>query len=149
MPRYVEDLHAGDTFVSPSRTVSADEIVAFAREFDPQPFHVDPEAAKATFFGGLVASGWHTAALTMRLMVESGMDLAGGIIGAGIEGLRWPSALKAGESIHVRITILAVRPSKSRPTVGIVSFKVETLRSDGTAVQEQTGTLFVPRRSTT
>ncbi len=71
--------------MSPLRTISADEMVAFARAFDPQPFHVDPEAAKATFFGGLVASGWHTAALTMRLMVESGMDLAGGIIGAGVE----------------------------------------------------------------
>jgi acyl dehydratase len=75
------------------------------------------------------------------------MDLAGGIIGAGVEGLRWPSALKAGESIQVRVTILAVRPSKSKPSIGIVTFKVETLRADGSAVQEMTGTLVVPRRS--
>jgi acyl dehydratase len=146
MPRYLEDLHAGQTFVSPTHELTAEEIVAFASDFDPQPFHTDPDAAKASFFGGLVASGWHTAALTMRLMVASGMDLAGGIIGAGVEGLRWPSPLRAGEAVQVRVTILAVRPSQSRPAIGIVSFKVETLRHDGTAVQEMTGSLIVPRR---
>jgi len=139
----------GDTFTSPARVVTADEIVAFAREFDPQPFHLDPDAARASFFGHLVASGWHTAALTMRLMVDAGMDLAGGIIGAGMESLRWPAALGPGESISVRVSILALRPSQSRPTIGIVTFKVETLRSDGTAVQEMTGSLIVPRRSDT
>jgi len=149
VPRYFEDLQVGDTFTSPARVVTADEIVAFAREFDPQPFHLDPDAARASFFGHLVASGWHTAALTMRLMVDAGMDLAGGIIGAGMEGLRWPAALGPGESISVRVSILALRPSQTRPTIGIVTFKVETLRSDGTAVQEMTGSLIVPRRSNT
>jgi acyl dehydratase len=149
MPRYLEDLHAGQTYVSPQHALTDEQIVAFAREFDPQPFHTDPDAAKASFFGGLVASGWHTAALTMRLMTESGMDLAGGIIGAGVEGLRWPSPLRAGEAVAVRVTILAVRPSQSRPAIGIVTFKVETVRSDGTAVQEMTGSLIVPRRSST
>jgi acyl dehydratase len=148
MPRYFEDLRVGDTFTSAERVVTQDEILAFAREFDPQPFHTDPDAARSSCFGRLVASGWHTAALTMRLMVESDMDLAGGIIGAGMESLRWPAPLAAGDSISVRISILNARPSQSRPTIGIVTFKVETLRNDGSAVQEMTGSLIVPRSST-
>ncbi len=147
MARYFEDLQPGDTFASPPRTVSAEEIIAFAREFDPQPFHLDPEAARSSFFGGLVASGWHTAALTMRNFVDSGIDLAGGIIGAGMEELRWPAPLPAGDTIRTRITIERVRPSQSRPQLGIVTFRVETLRSDGKAVQEMTGNLIVPRRT--
>ena len=149
MPRYFEDLQPGDAFESPPRTVTAEEIVAFAREFDPQPFHVDPEAARGSFFGGLVASGWHTAALTMRNFVDAGVDLAGGIIGAGMEYLRWPAPLPAGDTIRTRITIERMRPSQSRPLFGIVTFRVETLRSDGKAVQEMSGNLIVPRRTDT
>ena len=149
MPRYFEDLQPGDAFESPPRTVTAAEVIAFAEAFDPQPFHVDPEAARASFFGGLVASGWHTAALTMRNLVDSGMDLAGGIIGAGMEHLRWPAPLPAGDTIRTRITIERTRPSQSRPQIGIVTFRIETLRSDGKAVQEMTGSLIVPRRTET
>ena len=148
MSRYLEDLHAGDVFTSPVRTVSAEEIVAFAREFDPQPFHLDAEAAAASFFGGLVASGWHTSALTMRLLTESGMDLANGIIGLGMEQLRWPAPLRAGGTIQTRIEILEVRVSERRPESGIVKMKVETRVIDGPVVFDMTGSLIVPRRPT-
>jgi acyl dehydratase len=144
--RYFEDLHPGDTFTSPSRVVTQDEIVAFARQFDPQPFHLDPKAAEASFFGRLVASGWHTAALTMRNFVDSGIDLAGGIIGAGMEALRWPSPLYPDEEITTRIEILDARTSQSRPQLGLVRFNVQTQRTDGAIVHEMIGTLLVPRR---
>ena len=146
MPRYLEDLQAGDVFTSPQRTVSAEEIVAFAREFDPQPFHIDPEAAAKSFFGGLVASGWHTAALTMRLLTESKMDLADGIIGLGMEQLRWPAPLRAGGTIQSRMEIVEVRASERRPASGIVKTKVETRIVDGPVVFDMTGSLMVPRR---
>jgi acyl dehydratase len=147
MPRYLEDLHAGDIFTSAPRTISQDEMIAFARDFDPQPFHVDPEAAKTSFFGRLAGSGWHTAALTMRLMTESDLDLAGGIIGAGMEELRWPAPLFPGDTISVRIEVLDVRPSQRRPQFGMVRFQTRTIRaSDGVAVLELTGSLIVPRK---
>jgi acyl dehydratase len=142
----LEDLQAGDVFTSPQRTVSAEEIVAFAREFDPQPFHIDPEAAAKSFFGGLVASGWHTAALTMRLLTESKMDLADGIIGLGMEQLRWPAPLRAGGTIQSRMEIVEVRASERRPASGIVKTKVETRIVDGPVVFDMTGSLMVPRR---
>jgi acyl dehydratase len=147
VPRYFEDLQPGDAFESPQRTVTEAEIIAFAREFDPQPFHLDPEAARTSFFGGLVASGWHTAALTMRNFVDAGLDLAGGIVGAGTEYLRWPAPLPAGDTIRTRITIERVRPSERRPEIGIVTFRIDTLRSDGKPVLEMSGSLFVPRRT--
>jgi acyl dehydratase len=145
--RYFEDLQVGDVYTSPQRSVTAEEIVAFAREFDPQPFHLDPAAAAESFFGGLVASGWHTAALTMRLLTETGMDLAGGIIGMGMEQLRWPTPLRPGASIGTRIEVLETRTSASRPKFGIVRFKVETRALDGPVVFEMTGNLIVPRRA--
>lgn len=146
MLRYLEDLHVGDVFTSPVRPVSTEEIVAFARDFDPQPFHIDAEAAANSFFGGLVASGWHTAALTMRLLTESQMNLAGGIIGLGMEQLRWPAPLRAGTSIQTRIEVLESRISERRPQSGIVRFKVETRCIDGPVVFDMTGNLIVPRR---
>lgn len=122
-------------------------MVAFAREFDPQPFHVDPEAAKASFFGRLAASGWHTAALTMRLMIESGIDVAGGIVGAGMEELRWPAPLFPGDEIAVQVEVLDIRTSQRRPEFGMVRFQTRTLRTaDGVAVLELTGSMIVPRR---
>jgi len=146
MPRYLEDLQPGQTFESPRHTITQDAIVAFAREYDPQPFHVDPEAAKSSFFGKLIASGWHTAALTVMMLNEAGMELAGGIIGAGIEDMRWPSPLEPGNTVHVQIEILETRRSRSRPEIGIVRMRARTLRDDGTAVQEMTGNLIVPVR---
>lgn len=146
MARYLEDLEPGHVYESPRRTVSHDEIVAFAREFDPQPFHTDAEAAKASFFGHLIASGWHTAALTIRLLLETQLDLAGGLIGAGMEDLRWPSPMVPGDTIHVRVEILETRRSKSRPEIGIVRARIQALRDDGVAVQEMIANLIVPVR---
>src|SRR5688572_9242746 len=97
---YLEDLHEGQRFVSASRTVEAEEIKAFAAEFDPQPFHLDETAAAGSFFGGLAASGWHTAALTMRLLVQGGLPLAGGVIGASGE-LSWPRPTRPGDMLRV------------------------------------------------
>jgi acyl dehydratase len=144
--RYFEDFAAGDTFVSPARTVTLDEIRDFARAYDPQPFHVDEVAAAASFFGRLVASGWHTAALTMRLLTESELDVAGGLIGAGMEELRWPNPLLPGDTIRVELEVVEVRASRSRPSVGIVRLRMCTVREDGTPVQTQIASLMVPRR---
>jgi acyl dehydratase len=146
MPRYLEDLSPNHAFESRRHTISQEEIVAFAREYDPQPLHVDPVAAKTSFFGKLIASGWHTAALTMKMLTEAEMDLAGGIIGAGMEDLKWPTPLVPGDVIHVRVEIIESRASKSRPEIGIVRARVQTMREDGTAVQEMTANLVVPTK---
>jgi acyl dehydratase len=146
MARFLEDLAPGDAFESGRLTVTADAILAFAREYDPQPFHTDPVAAQTSFFGRLIASGWHTAALTMKLLNGAGMDIAGGIIGAGAEELRWPAPLAPGDAIHVRVEILASRASKSRPEIGIVRARVRTLREDGAAVQDMIANLVVPAK---
>ncbi|HEY5349082.1 MAG TPA: MaoC family dehydratase [Candidatus Lustribacter sp.] len=146
MARYLEDLKPGQAFESRRHAITQDEIVAFAREYDPQPFHVDPSAASSSFFGKLIASGWHTAALTMKMLTEAEMDLAGGIIGAGMEELKWPTPLVPGDVIHVRVEILESRASKSRPQIGIVRARVRALREDGTAVQEMIANLIVPSR---
>jgi acyl dehydratase len=109
---YLEDLAPGQQYRGPrSVKVDAAQIKAFANQFDPQPFHIDEKAASGTFFKGLAASGWHTAALTMRLLVESDLSLAGGIIGAGSEDMRWPRPLRPGDELHVVSEILEVRPS--------------------------------------
>lgn len=144
MARYLEDLKPGQVYESRRHTISEDEIVAFAREFDPQPFHTDREAAKASFFGRLIASGWHTAALTMKMLTEADLDIAGGIIGAGMEDLKWPTPLEPGDTIHLRVDVLDARASKSRPEIGIVRARVRALRDDGSAVQEMIASLIVP-----
>jgi acyl dehydratase len=125
---YLEDLTVGQTFVSSSLTITADEITAFAAQYDPQPFHMDDEAAKRTLFGGLAASGWHTAALTMRLLVQGGgAPLAGGIIGVESE-------------------VVEVIPSRSKPDRGMVLMCNRTLNQKGEEVQVFTAKLVVPRR---
>jgi acyl dehydratase len=146
MARYLDDLKPGDAFESPRHTITQDAIIAFAREYDPQPFHTDPAAARAMFFGTLIASGWHTAALTMRMLTETQMDIAHGLIGAGVEDLRWPASMRPDDTIHVRVDVLEVRASKSRPEIGIVRARVRTLRDDGIAVQEMIANLVVPVR---
>ena len=142
---HLDDLSTGQRFSSASLTVTADAIKAFAREFDPQPFHISEEAAERTFFGRLAASGWHTAALTMRLNVEGGLPIAGGIIGAGGE-ITWPTPLRAGDTIHVESEVVAITPSRSRPDRGIVTIASRTLNQDGVAVQIITMKLLVFRR---
>lgn len=117
-PIYLEDLTVGDVFHSDHYTLDAEQIVRYAKEFDPQPFHMDHEAAKDTFFQGLAASGWQTAGITMRLLVAS-LPLARGIIGAGAE-MAWPQATRPGDVLSVTSTILSITPSRSKPDRGIV-----------------------------
>ena len=144
--RYFEDYVVGQKFGSGTVTVTAERIKSFAREFDPQPFHTDEEAAKKTFFGGLAASGWHTAALTMRLLVQGDLKPAGGIIGAGFEEFRWPKPVRPGDVLRVESEILEVRESKSRPTQGIIKVRTTTFNQGGEPVQVFVGSLVVPRR---
>ena len=142
---YLDDLHAGQRFTSGTRTVTEADIKAFAGQFDPQPFHLDNKAAEASFFEGLVASGWHTAAVTMRLLVDSGLPLAEGLIGAGGE-LTWPRPTRPGDALHVESEILEVKPSRSRPDRGMVTVRSETKNQRGEPVQIMTSRLVVPRR---
>lgn len=122
------------------------QIRRFASEFDPQPFHLDDKAARDTMFRGLAASGWHTAALTMRLLVEGELKPAGGIIGAGIDELRWPRPVRPGDELRVESEVLEVRPSKSRPEQGMIKVRSTTLNESGEAVQIFVGNLVVLRK---
>jgi acyl dehydratase len=132
---YLEDLKPGDRFISREHALDEAQIIDFATHFDPQPFHLDPEAAKRTFFQGLAASGWHTAAITMRLQVTSGLPIAGGIVGAGGE-LTWPRPTRATDVLHVVSEVVQIAPSKSKPDRGIVTFDVKVINQHGNTVQE-------------
>ncbi len=147
MERFLEDFAAGQKFRSGRLRVEAERVKRFAAEFDPQPFHMDEEAARRSFFGGLAASGWHTAAITMRLLVESELRPAAGIIGAGFDEFRWPRPVRPGDELHLEIEVLEVRPSKSRPEQGLVKIRTTTLNQDGEPVQVSVGNLIVPRRN--
>lgn len=145
--RYLEDFAAGQVYGGASRArVEPDRIKSFATEFDPQPFHLNEDAAHASLFRGLAASGWHTAAMTMRLLVESDLKPADGIIGAGFDELRWPLPVRPGDELRVESEILEVRPLKSRADRGVVKMKTTTLNQRGEAVQVSVGNIFVPRR---
>lgn len=145
---YFEDLHPGQKIHvgGGHASVDAEAIKAFARQFDQQPFHLDEAKAANTFFGGLVASGWHTTAITMKLMVDGGVPLAGGIIGAGADDLRWPRPVKPGDRLHVESEVLEVRPSRSRPDQGLAKVRVTTLNQNNEPVQIMTCNLVVLRR---
>lgn len=146
---YLDDLVAGQHFRGSNRLrIEEDRIKAFAAEFDPQAFHLDEGAASASLFRGLAASGWHTAAVTMRLLVDSEFKPAGGIVGAGFDELRWPRPVRPGDELRVESEVLEVRPSKSRPEQGLVKVRTTTLNQNGEAVQISVGNLVVPRRST-
>ena len=142
---YLEDLHVGQTFTTGSITVTAEAIKAFAREYDPQPFHLDEAAAQASLFGGLAASGWHTAALSMRLLVD-GLPIAGGLIGVGGE-TTWPRPTRPGDTLTVHIEVLEITPSRSRPDRGMVRTRNETRNQHGEAVQISTLGMVVWRRT--
>jgi acyl dehydratase len=145
-PLYLDDLHAGMGFTNGPVTLTSEEIKRFAREFDPQPFHLDEAAANVhEVFRGLAASGWHTAAVTMRLLVTGGMPLAGGYVGGGCE-LTWPRPVYAGDSISVHAEVLEVRPSSSKPDRGIVKIRSETRNQRGEVVQSMITNQVVRRR---
>jgi acyl dehydratase len=131
---FLEDLRVGQRFSSGAHTVDSAQIKAFAAQFDPQPFHLDGEAAKPTLFGGLAASGWHTAAITMKLLVESGLPLSGGSIGSGGE-ISWPKPTRPGDTLSVVSEIEEVTPSRSRPDRGMIRVRSETRNQRGETVQ--------------
>ena len=144
--RYLEDYGVGQKFGSGRLRVDSERIKSFAGEFDPQPFHLDEEAARPTIFRGLATSGWHTAAVTMRLLVEGELKPAGGIIGLGFDELRWPKPVRAGDELHVESEILEVRPSTSRQDQGLVKVRTTTLNQKGEPVQVSVVNLLIQRR---
>ena len=130
---YLEDLYVGQRFTSAPHRLDADQIKRFAAEYDPQPFHLDEQAAEASLFGGLAASGWHTAAMTMRMLVDS-VPLADGLVGAELQ-LAWPKPTRPGMTLHVVGEVVEIRPSRSKPDMAIVTMRNETRDQDGEVLQ--------------
>jgi acyl dehydratase len=145
--RYLEDYAVGQTFGSGRLRVDAEQIKSFAAQFDPQPFHLDEQTASRTIFRGLAASGWHTAALTMRLLVDGELKPAGGIVGAGFDEFRWPRPVRPGDELRLESQVLEVRPSKSRPEQGLIKVRTTTLNQADEPVQILVSNLIVPRRN--
>jgi acyl dehydratase len=143
---YFEDFQQGAVFELGSRTVTADEIVAFGRQFDPQPFHVDEAAAAASVFGGLVASGWHTGAMWMRLYVDALLDGAASLGSPGIEELRWLAPVRPGDTLHARLTVLEATPSERRPDRGTIRSRGEMVNQDGVTVMSMVARGHFARR---
>lgn len=144
---HLDDLKPGDRFAGGTVTVTEQDIYAFAGQFDPQPFHLDPEAARDTVFAGLSASGWHTAAMTMRMIVDGPHKLAGGYIGMGVESLQWPRPVRPGDTLRVESEVLEVRHSQKRPEQGVVRMQVVTVNQNGEDVLRWTANLLVSRRA--
>jgi acyl dehydratase len=142
---YLEDFTPGQRFTSATHALDEAQIKTFAAQFDPQVFHLDSEAAKTSFFGGLAASGWHTAAITMSLLVRSGMPIAGGLIGAGCE-LSWPRPTRPGDILQVTSEVLEVSPSRSRPERGMITLKSETRNQHGEVLQVLTSRMLAWKR---
>ena len=142
---YLDDFAPGQIYTAGPIPISADAIKAYARQFDPQPFHTDEALARSTFFRGLAASGWHTASLTMSLVVQA-LPIAGGVIGGGVDELRWPTPLRPGDELRLEGEIMEVRPSRTKPGQGLVRVRTTTLNREGQAVQTMIANLVVPRR---
>ena len=145
--RYLEDFAVGQTFGSGRLRIDKDRALAFAAEFDPQPFHLDEEAARRSIFGGLAASGWHTAAVTMRLLVDSELKPAGGFVGAGLDECRFPRPVRPGDELRVECEVIEVRPSKSRPEQGMIKLRTTTLNQNDEAVLVYVVNMVVQRRN--
>lgn len=143
--RYLEDFHVGQRFVTGTHTVDAAQIIKFASEFDPQPFHLDDAAGQKTLFGGLVASGWHTASIAMRLMLEGELKIAGGAIGGGGD-LKWTKPVRPGDTLQVHSEVLEIAPSRTHPTRGSILVHSETRDQLGEVVQSFTARMVVLRR---
>ena len=141
--RWLEDYVAGDVHAFGSITVDEDEVLAFARRFDPQPFHTDPEAAKASEYGGLIASGWHTASLMMRMYSDHYLSHVATLVSPGVDELRWLRPVRPGDTLSLRVTVADARPSRSRPDRGIVRSAVEVLNQRREVVATVTATNFI------
>ena len=145
--RYFEDFHVGDTFeLGETSQISADEIIAFARQFDPQPFHLDAEQAKDSMFGQLVASGWHTVSLMMRLLVDGLLNHTISMGSPGVDTIRWLRPLRPGDTLRARFIVLETTPSKSRPTMGVVRSKIEAFNQNDQLALTLEGIHFVGRQ---
>jgi len=142
---YFDDLKVGDRFKSEPLKVTEKQVVEFAHKFDPQMFHLTRKSAERTIFKGLVASGWHTAAMTMRLFVQT-LNFAEGAIGLGVDELRWPNAVRPGDVLKVETEILKLRPSRSKPNYGIIRLRNVKTNQSGEIVQTMTANAMVPRR---
>ncbi len=145
--QYLEDYAVGQVYLSGRKRVGKEEMIAFAKEFDPQFYHLDEVAALQSPFKGLAASGWHTAAITMRLLVDGEFRPAGGILGVGFDQLSWSLPVRPGDELRVTSEILEVRPSKSKPDRGMIRVKNTTFNQNDEVVQMFIGNLLVPRRS--
>ena len=143
--RYFDDLKVGARLQSAPYVVSETEIIEFGREFDPQSFHLEPARAEQTIFKGLIASGWHTAAITMRLFVQT-LNFAEGAIGLGVDELRWPNPVRPGDWVRVETEIIDLRPSRSKPNYGIIRLRNVTANQRGEIVQTMFANAMVPRR---
>jgi len=147
-PVYFEDFHAGQKFESSTQPMALDEIITFAKAFDPQPQHIDIEAAKGTLFGTLIASGWHTGAVAMKQKLETPLGrVSTGLVGMGLEQVRWPRPVYPGDSIRSIVHVLETRISTSRPEKGVVKYRVETLNQKGEPVMEMTTAVLMPRKN--
>jgi acyl dehydratase len=147
MPLYLEDLKPGQTIQGGPITVSEADVIAFGKQFDPQPFHTDPEAAKSTFFQGLALSGWHTGSLTMKMLVESPLAaIANGLIGLEVRHMRWPRPARPGDTLSVTVEVLETKASRSRPGFGTAILKWTTRNQRGETVQELENVAWVATR---
>jgi acyl dehydratase len=142
---YFDDLKVGDRFKSKPLQVTEKQLIEFAHKFDPQMFHLNPKRAERTIFKGLIASGWHTAAMTMRLFVQT-LNFAEGAIGLGVDELRWPKVVRPDDVLTVETEIVDLRSSRSRPSFGIVRLRNVTTSQDGEIVQTMLASAMVPRR---
>lgn len=143
---FYEDLAIGQTFRSDTIEVTAEEIRTFATRYDPQPFHLDPEAAARSVFAGIVASGWMTAALTMRLMVMGEFHFGSGVVGLGVETIQWPRPVRPGDTLAATVEVVAMRTSESKPGFGIVKIRTSTTNQRGEVVQVMVSNTLVMRR---
>jgi acyl dehydratase len=143
---YFDDLKVGDRFQSEPLQVTEKQLIEFAHKFDPQMFHLSRQAAERTIFKGLIASGWHTAAMTMRLFVRT-LNFAEGAIGLGVDELRWPNVVRPGDVLTVETAIVDLRPSRSRPAYGIIRLRNVTTNQRGEVVQTMLASAMVPRRT--
>ena len=143
---YWEDFRVGETVAMGSHTFVVDEMIAFARKFDPQPFHIDPVAARDSYFGGLIASGWHTCAIAMRLLCDNYINRSASLGSPGIENVRWLKPVHAGDTISYRRVVLEARPSNSRPDMGLVKSRTEALNQKGEMVMTFEGWGMFGRR---
>ncbi|WP_207484320.1 MaoC family dehydratase [Arenibaculum pallidiluteum] len=146
--RHLEDFAPGQRFENGSITLDEAAMIAFAQQFDPQPFHTEPEAAERSFFKGLAASGWHTAAATMRLFLGAGLNVAWGLIGRQVETLEWPRPTRPGDTLRIACEVLEVRASRSRPEMGIVRIRTETFNQRDEIVQRMVTAIVVPVKAT-